>query len=183
MIRRKCTHKCVCNNDKRAGNNINVYKFVRAKGVWENWDMVCVEDYPCDSKHEMHTRERYWMETLHATLNKCVPTRSKNEWRENNTEKLKEYAREYNEINSEKRNQLSRDYRKNNHERIKEESKIFYKKNAERLKEKQREYHKNNYENIKDSRNEKAREKISCPHCNKLLNRSGITRHIKTVHK
>ena len=76
MTRRKSTHKCACNNENDEKYNFNVYRFIRDNGGWQNWDMIVVEDFPCDSKNQLHTRERYHMEDLHATLNKKTPTRT-----------------------------------------------------------------------------------------------------------
>ena len=57
-----------------------------------NYDIILIENYPCNSKDELHKRERHFIETLEC-VNKCVPTRTKKEtdkiWRENNKEKIK----------------------------------------------------------------------------------------------
>ena len=63
--------------------------------------MIVVEEYPCDSKNQLHTRERYRMELLHATLNKVIPTRPHKEWREDNSEHIKERDKKYKEKSSE----------------------------------------------------------------------------------
>jgi hypothetical protein len=36
-----------------------------------------IEHYPCNSQEELHKRERYWIESLRHTVNKCVPFRDK----------------------------------------------------------------------------------------------------------
>ena len=72
--RRKHEHKSriVCMNDKQYK-----YEFIRDHGGWENWQMVQIESFPCDTKRELETRERFWLESLGATLNKSIPTRNK----------------------------------------------------------------------------------------------------------
>jgi len=179
MIRRKSQHKNTCNNEKSKAYNFNVYQFIRNTGGWCNWDMVLVESFPCDSKHELHTRERYWMETLHATLNRSVPTRSKKEYREDNADKVKEYTRELYKKNSEKIKESCRKYRENNVEEGREKAKKYYEMNSEKIKERHREFYKTNIEQIK----EKKKEKISCLHCDEIIGRASMTRHIKTKHQ
>ena len=56
MTRRKYKHKSVCNNENGKMYNLNVYRFIRENGGWQNWDMIVVEDFPCDSKDQLRTR-------------------------------------------------------------------------------------------------------------------------------
>ena len=74
MTRRKYAHKSVCNNENNKNYNFNVYQFIRDHGGWANWSIMIVEDFPCNSKHELETRECFHIEDLHATLNKQIPT-------------------------------------------------------------------------------------------------------------
>ena len=44
-----------------------------------------LEEYPCNSRLELETRERYWIEQLHA-INQIIPTRTwKERWEANKT--------------------------------------------------------------------------------------------------
>ena len=102
---RKNSHKTVCNNENSKKHNLNVYKFIREHGGFENWSMILIENFPCDTKLELHKRERYWLETLGAMLNKQVPSRNKKEsdknYRDNNKEKIKEKQKDWYERNKE----------------------------------------------------------------------------------
>ena len=80
--RRKCQHKTSCNNIKSKEYNFNVYQFIRDNGDWCNWSMILIEEYKCNSSMELLKRERYWIETLKATLNNNVPFRSSKEKKE-----------------------------------------------------------------------------------------------------
>jgi len=103
LIKRKRHHKDDCNNENSKAYNINVYKFIRDNGGWDNWVVVLIESYPeCKSKKELHKFERYHMELLEATLNSRIPGRTLKEWRNNNSEKNKEYDKEYRRNNAEK---------------------------------------------------------------------------------
>jgi len=188
--KRKSAHKCVCNNVKNKCHNLNVYQFIRDHGGgWQNWDMIVVESFPCESKNELHTRERYWLESLNATLNKRIPTRSGKEWSEDNAEKLKKYR----QTNCERHKETLRIWNEKNVEKIKEDKRIYQKKHSEKLKEYQRIYNKNNYESLNKKRreyqqnnsesiSERRKEKIPCPHCDKMLRRDSMKKHIKTQH-
>ena len=153
LSKRKPVHKYKCNNERDKAHNLNVYQFIRANGGWDNWDVVVVEEYPCDSKNQLHTRERHHMEPLNATLNKVIPTRTQ-----------KEYQKEY---------------QKENVEKIKARKKEYYQENAEKLKE----WREENSEKIRVRQRVCKTEKIPCPHCNKILSRGSMTRHIKSQHR
>ena len=91
---RKYNHKTCCNNEKTKGYNFNVYKFIRENGGWENWQMIELLKYPCETKRELELKEREYLELLGGTLNKQTPTRSSKEYYEANKEELLEKANE-----------------------------------------------------------------------------------------
>jgi hypothetical protein len=76
---RKAQHKNRCNNPNNKAYNYNVYKFIREHGGWENFQMLQIEEYPCNSSHELALQERFHLENLKASLNKYIPSRSKSE--------------------------------------------------------------------------------------------------------
>ena len=80
--KRKNDHKSICLNPKNKKHNIYVYQFIREHGGWENWDMIEVEAFPCKTSEQARTRERYWLETLGATLNLIRPIQTDEEHRE-----------------------------------------------------------------------------------------------------
>ena len=55
FVKRKGSHKSVCNNANGKSYNLNVYKFIRDNGNWENWNMVLIEYYACDNKLELES--------------------------------------------------------------------------------------------------------------------------------
>ena len=113
---RKKQHKGHCNNSKSKAYNLNVYKFIREHGGWENFDMVLIEYYPCETKLELEREERKVLEQQDLTLNMRVPSRSQKEYVINNKEKIKQYQYKY-------RNE----YRENNKEKRKESAKNIMK--------------------------------------------------------
>jgi len=117
---RKSNHKTKCNNPEY---NHNVYQFIRANGGWANWSMLVIETVHYTIKHELLIRERFYIEFLRATLNKCIPARGKQErykaYYENNKAQLVERSKAYYENNKErnkahiaKRNKAYRETRK-----------------------------------------------------------------------
>ncbi len=80
FVKRKQQHKTVCNNPNSKHYNYNVYQFIRANGGWESWNMVEIERYNAIDKRNLETRERYWLETLKASLNSQIPSRTKQEF-------------------------------------------------------------------------------------------------------
>ena len=163
LSKRKPCHKSKCNNECDKSHNYNVYQFIRANGGWDNWDVVMVEEYPCDNKKQLHTRERYHMELLNATLNSIIPTRTIKQYQKDNAEHIKARKKEYTKDNAEHIKEYQKEYRKENAEHIK----AWEKENAEHIKARQKQY---------------ENEKIACAHCNKMLNRSSMKRHIKSKH-
>jgi hypothetical protein len=77
--KRKNCHKSSCNNENSKKYHLKVYQFIREHGGWNNWNMILIEYYPCKTQLESAQRERYWTETLKATLNCQVPGRTQAE--------------------------------------------------------------------------------------------------------
>lgn len=63
-----------------------------------DYDIILIENYPCETKEELHARERFHIENNNC-VNKCIPGRkpkeSKIEYYNNNKEYFKEYRKEY----------------------------------------------------------------------------------------
>src|SRR5690606_10057980 len=66
-----------------------LYKTIRENGGLENWEMVLIENYECHDKHELHSRERHFIEELKPTLNSRIPTRTREEHYEEHKEEIK----------------------------------------------------------------------------------------------
>ena len=61
---------------------------------YDDAEIILIEAFPCETKDELHKRERYWIENTNNCVNKYVPTRTQKEYREKNKEKIKEYRNE-----------------------------------------------------------------------------------------
>lgn len=93
--RRRNEHKSTCNNINSMNHNMWVYQFIRENGGYSNWDMILIETKCCENALDATKHERLLIETLHATLNKYMPSRSHEEVNQKyymtNKETIKEY--------------------------------------------------------------------------------------------
>ena len=88
-------------------------RFMTSYRILENndFDIILVELYPCNSKDELQKRERYYIEN-NICVNKNIPTRTKTEYKEDynfkNKEKIALSKKIYNQINKERINAKNR---------------------------------------------------------------------------
>ena len=187
---RKNQHKSICSNSNASRHHLKVYKTIRDNGGWDNWTMVLIEEYPCDSKLKLHARERYWIEELKAQLNRYIPAQTSQEsskrYYENNRELVshrrkqhyeanKENMKQYREDNKERRKQQNKSYREANKDKIKEYKKEYQQKNKEAIGKKWKLY----YEANKDVLFQKRKEKITCQ-CGSTMRKDKMKRHLES---
>ena len=161
LSKRRWHHKNCCENET-GKYNMKVYQFIRKNGGWNNWDVIEVDKCPCLDFEEATKIERYYIETLNATLNMVIPTRTTKEYYyANKEERLANHKKWVNE-NADKVKQYTIEYREKNKERILERdrqcSKLYREKNKEQI-----------------------YEKIQCE-CGCLITKTGLTKH-KTSQK
>ncbi len=70
IVKRRSNHKDACCKEHNKEYNHYKYIFIRENGGWDNFEIVLMEDYPCNNVEEATRRERYWIENLNASLNK-----------------------------------------------------------------------------------------------------------------
>lgn len=143
FIDRKRSHKHNCHNENSSKYyHLKVYEVIRANMGWDNWSMILVEEYPCENRLQAEQRERYWLETLGATLNYNVPSRNKKEYYQQNKEYLKEKNKEYYQQNAEeiikKKKEYQKEYRQQNAEKIIKKKKEYWQKNADKMNQRRR---------------------------------------------
>ena len=136
---RRRAHKNTCNNEKNEHYNYPVYQYIRENGGWENWESVIVETVEYNEKHELKLRERFHLEELKATLNKQIPTRTKDEYRQDTKEDTKITDAEYKLKNKEAIIIKNKEYYNNHIEAIKTYHREYQQKNKETLAIKQAE--------------------------------------------
>lgn len=158
---RKRSHKCRCNNETDKSYNFYVYQFIRYHGDWSNWSMIQIEKINCVDSNDAIKHERRYFELLGATLNSHCPSRTLKEYREDHTEKYKEYQKEYHEENKEKLLEQKKQYYEENKENCLEQKKQYYEDNKEQFKEinkKYREEHKEQIKKYREDNKEKSKQ-------------------------
>ena len=88
-----------------------------------NYTIISVELFPCNSKMELHQRERYYIEN-NECVNKVIPRRTHEEYQKMNKIKITECQAEYRLNNVEKIRERQANYELNNKEKIKENKPI-----------------------------------------------------------
>ena len=154
FTKRKAVHKSNCNNITSKGYNLYVYEIIRLNGGWFNWDIIEIVKYPCNDTHDALKQERYYIEYLQATLNKKMPTRTIEEYKDTNKDKIKEQSKEYRDKNIDKLKEQHKEYYQNNINKIKELQKEYRANNIDKLKEQSKEYKTNNIDKIKQRKKE-----------------------------
>ena len=98
--------------------NRRVYKSITENGGWENHAIILIELCDCNSRDELHRKEREFIVLLKPIANIQIPMRTHQEWTHDNCEKIKQNKKEYYIDNKEKSNQISKQYYINNKEKI-----------------------------------------------------------------
>ena len=94
LYKRKDRHKYCCTTEKCKVYNTHIYKFIRENGGLNNWEIIKLYDYPCNSLKEASIEERKCLNKLCATLNTKKPYESFEEAKSYQ----KEYDKEYNKL-------------------------------------------------------------------------------------
>jgi hypothetical protein len=159
--KRKQEHKSCWNNENSKAYNRLVYQFIRANGGFHNFDLIVIEEYPCESKVQLEMKEREYIERLRPTLNKQIPTRTSQEYRETHREEIreyrethreeiKEYKKRYIDKNIEEIKEYQREYYEKHRESILEQNKQYQEEHRESLSEYHKQYRNENIEEIKE---------------------------------
>jgi hypothetical protein len=115
-------------------------RYITSFKILENNDysIVLLEEFPCETKDQLLARERYYIEN-NECVNKKIPTRTKKEWTEKNQDKIidyqKKYQKKYQEQNQDKlkiyQEEYQEEYRKQNQDKLKEYQEEYRKKNKQ----------------------------------------------------
>jgi len=145
----KQDYKRYCEEKKNYITSFEIFKK-------NNYEIVLIEEYPCDSRQQLETRERYYIENCEC-INKTIPTRTKQEYCDENKAKIQEYKKEYNI-----------QYRKENKEKIQEYKKQYREENKQKIQE----YYEEN--------KEKMSAKVECKLCGRTVSKNKLNRHRKS---
>jgi hypothetical protein len=146
------------------------YHFITSFKILENdnYDIVLLENCQCDTKDELHKRERYYIETLEC-VNKSIVGRTSLQYYFDNAEKYKIKRKKYYEDNKDKFKEYDKIYR--------EKNKDYLKKYREDNKENINKYKEENKEKLK----QQQKEKKFCIYCNIEIRKYAFKRHVNTI--
>ena len=132
-----------------------MYTYVTSFKILENddYDIILLELFPCDSKEQLTARERFYIESMQC-VNKIVPTRTLEEYKIQFGEDIRQKKQEFYELNKESILEKAKQNYIDNREIKLEKQKEYSKLNADKIKEYKKEYVLNNKEKIKQGREE-----------------------------
>jgi hypothetical protein len=134
---------------------------------WDDWYIELYEDYPCENKEQLCKREGEIIREI-GTLNVVINGRTRQEYYENNKDKLLDYHKEYYENNKDKLLDYDKIYRNENKDKLLNYHKDYHKEYYENNKEKYKEYYNN------------KKEQITCE-CGCILTKSSLLSHKKSL--
>jgi hypothetical protein len=133
---RKKSHKQHSNSPDSPDANTTVYKFIRNNGGWANFTMVLIETITCANSLEAFKVERQHIESLYATLNNNIPSRSKAERYLDNKESISIKGKEIRDAYPDKFKERNKSYYEKNRDKILERVKLYEVENRARILEK-----------------------------------------------
>jgi hypothetical protein len=145
LYKRKGQHKC--SFLQTTYNKCLSYKLFEL-GV-DDVEITLVESVNCNNKEELHKRERFYIENNNC-INKCIPTRTYTEYREQNKDIIKLKKKKYYEENKDK----VKEYKEENKDKIEKYQKIYrkkyYEENTDMFIERQKKYAEENKDKIRE---------------------------------
>ena len=93
--RRKNEHKRCSNYHDHKIIQRKLYQHIQANGGWENFDMILIETCKCENSLDCKRKERQYIEEMKATLNMTTPSRTQQEYHQEEKEKEAIYTRSY----------------------------------------------------------------------------------------
>jgi hypothetical protein len=131
---------------RRLANHVNNYKaylngdkkYMSSYKIIENnnYDILLIEAYPCNTRDELHKREGYYIKNTPNCVNKFIAGRTDAQYRQDNKEKIVKQMKQHYDDNKQKISEVHKKYYENNKEKISEVHKQYYEKNREKLLEK-----------------------------------------------
>jgi hypothetical protein len=119
MKERRREHRHRCNNPNHPKAKYKVYECIRANGGFNNWSMIQLEKVEFADKHQLHAKERFYLEQLQATLNAYIPTRTNKEYYDEHKERIKQNKKEHYDKHKEHYLQYKQQYYETHNEQIK----------------------------------------------------------------
>ena len=164
--------------EERLSRHKSSYNETTSKQIILRGDYIMSLIDECDTEEESIELEARYIRNTYNCINIIIPGRTKQEYYEENKNKIKETHKEYREENREIIIEKKKEYYYNNRDEILKKCKIYYENNIDHKKEYDKEYReKNKYEIL-----EKKKEKYTCE-CGSTLTKDNKARHEKECKK
>jgi hypothetical protein len=156
-----------------------------------NYDIILIEDFPCERKDQLRARERHHIESIDC-VNKVIPTRTKKEYNDEHKDKRKaDFLKYYHEtgfLQNKEHYERHKEYYQKKNKRYSENEyfKQYYKKNRDKIKETTKQFREHNKDKVKERMSEyyeKNKEKLNEKHtceCGGKYTTLGKAQHLKT---
>jgi hypothetical protein len=119
LLQRFTSHKSEYNGKyKKCNSSILFEKY----GI-ENCTIELIQDFPCDSRKDLHEREGYYMRTM-TCVNRFIAGRKQKEYNYIHREKRKEYMKEYKQTDKQK--EYMKEYNEKNRVKINQRQTEYY---------------------------------------------------------
>jgi hypothetical protein len=187
LARRLTKHRGHYKEYLKGGNYTTSFKILENN----NYSIVLLEEFPCETKDQLLARERYYIDN-NDCVNKYIPTRTNKEYREQNKDKIKQKMKEYYEQNKDKLNKKAKEYYEQNKDKIidnqKDYNKIYQKEYYEQNKDKIINYKKEYRDKNKDKIKQKMKEyyeqnkgKMFTCECGSFVCFTHKSKHLKSI--
>jgi len=141
----------------RLAQHVSIKNTITSRSIIErgNYEICLIESFPCESKDQLHQRERYFIETLEC-VNKNIPTRTQKGWRQDNKEHILAYKKNYNADNKEQISKYQKEWYADNKDQISKYQKEWYADNKDKMEEYHMDYRQKNKDKIQQYKKEYA---------------------------
>ena len=145
-------------------NNVTSFEIIKYGDAY----IELLEEYPCETKDQLHKKEGGCIRSEPNCVNKCVAGRTTKQYKEEHKDFYKTYNHSYYKDNIEQKKQYYKDnteylikrqtsYNKDHIEQIKDYGKKYYEINVDKIKTRTKQYYEINADKIK-ARTKKYRE-------------------------
>lgn len=117
--------------DGKDDNKYSVFDIFQKYGV-ENCNIYLIENYPCESKNELHAKEGYYIK-MTKCVNKNIAGRTVKQWFEDHKEQIQEYKKEYYSDHKEEKKEYDKEYRQIHSKKIKDNLKLYRENNKAQI--------------------------------------------------
>ena len=115
---RKSQHKYSLTTLNNPSFNLNIYKFIRENGGWNNFEMRPLEEFKCETNIQSKIREQYWIDLKQSNLNSRKAFNTKSQYYIDNRDTFLDKATQYRNNNKTIIAEVQHEYYINNKDKL-----------------------------------------------------------------